>query len=87
MIRGGEALAIEEPAEFCARLFWDLLAKRGVVFHGRTRARHPPVSPAHRRSHNLPWWSADTPPVSQTPVVLAEHLSQPLGLDIRVIKR
>ncbi len=36
----GEALALEEPAEFCARLFWELLEKRGVILYGRTRARH-----------------------------------------------
>ena len=35
-----EALAIEEPAEWSARLFSVLLAERGVALHGRTRARH-----------------------------------------------
>jgi D-alanyl-D-alanine carboxypeptidase/D-alanyl-D-alanine-endopeptidase (penicillin-binding protein 4) len=35
-----EALAIEEPAEWSARLFSELLAERGVALHGRTRARH-----------------------------------------------
>jgi serine-type D-Ala-D-Ala carboxypeptidase/endopeptidase (penicillin-binding protein 4) len=35
-----EALAIEDPAQWCARLLADLLARRGVVLHGRTRAHH-----------------------------------------------
>lgn len=82
-----EALAIEEPAEFCARLFWDLLAKRGVIFHGRIRARHLPVSAAFAAANPTSHGDAQTPPVSQTPVVLAEHLSQPLGLDIRVTNK
>jgi serine-type D-Ala-D-Ala carboxypeptidase/endopeptidase (penicillin-binding protein 4) len=35
-----EALAVDEPAEWCARLLAELLAKRGVVLHGHTRAHH-----------------------------------------------
>ena len=35
-----EALAIEEPAQWCARLLAELLAKRGVVLRGHTRAHH-----------------------------------------------
>jgi D-alanyl-D-alanine carboxypeptidase/D-alanyl-D-alanine-endopeptidase (penicillin-binding protein 4) len=35
-----EALAIEDPAQWCARLLAELLARRGVVLHGRTRAHH-----------------------------------------------
>lgn len=85
-----EALAIEEPAEFCARLFSDLLAKRGVVLYGQTRARHmsmaslaaisvAPSAPSGEGAKALP--------VSLPPVVLAEHLSLPLGMDIRVINK
>ena len=54
----GEALAIEEPAEFCARLFWELLEKRGVILYGRTRARHTAMASldAFSVTANAPWW-------------------------------
>jgi D-alanyl-D-alanine carboxypeptidase/D-alanyl-D-alanine-endopeptidase (penicillin-binding protein 4) len=83
-----EVLAIEEPAEFCARLFWELLAKRGVVLHGRTRARHLATASLDANAgsvHALP--AASAPPVSQSPVVLAVHLSLPLGLDVHVVNK
>src|SRR6266849_4327063 len=35
-----EALAIEDPAEFAAGLFRQLLEKRGIVIYGRQRTRH-----------------------------------------------
>jgi D-alanyl-D-alanine carboxypeptidase/D-alanyl-D-alanine-endopeptidase (penicillin-binding protein 4) len=82
----GEALAIEDPAEFCARLFWELLEKRGVVLHGRTRARHLATGNSITTSEPL-GGGAETAPVSQAPVVLAEHLSQPIALDVRVINK
>jgi D-alanyl-D-alanine carboxypeptidase/D-alanyl-D-alanine-endopeptidase (penicillin-binding protein 4) len=79
-----EALALEEPAEFCARLFRELLEKRGVVLYGRTRARHQPTSTLDDTdTAHKPLGAAETPP----PVVLAEHLSLPLGLDIRVTNK
>ena len=86
----GEALAIEEPAEFCARLFWELLAKRGVILYGHTRARHMPMASLSTISvtASAPFGGgAGTLPASLPPVVLAEHLSLPLGLDIRVINK
>lgn len=84
----GEALAIEEPAEFSARLFWELLEKRGVVLYGRTRARHTAAASFGTISPNPPLGGgAEAPPVSPSPVVLAEHLSLPLGLDISVINK
>jgi len=73
-----EELAIEEPAEFSARLFAELLTKRGVTIYGRTRARHLTAA-------NLA--ALPAPPVSQTPVVLAEHDSLPLAVDIPVINK
>lgn len=88
----GEALAIEEPAEFCARLLWELLAKRGVVMYGTTRARHTAMSSLGTISvtANVPLGGGSdspTPPISLQPVVLAEHVSLPLGEDIRVINK
>jgi D-alanyl-D-alanine carboxypeptidase/D-alanyl-D-alanine-endopeptidase (penicillin-binding protein 4) len=87
----GEALAIEEPAEFCARLFWEMLAKRGVVMHGKTRARHTAMSSLGTISvtASAPYGggAAEAQPASPQPVVLAEHESLPLGEDIRVINK
>jgi len=90
----GEALAIEEPAEFCARLLWELLAKRGVVMYGKTRARHTAMASLGTISvtTNVPMGGGtDVPspqqPTAPAPVVLAEHDSLPLGLDISVINK
>jgi serine-type D-Ala-D-Ala carboxypeptidase/endopeptidase (penicillin-binding protein 4) len=71
-----EALAINEPAEWTARLFRDLLAQRGVVLHGRACAHHLEMADLNT--------AAATPPL---PVVLAAHDSFPLGMDIRVINK
>ena len=86
----GEALAIEEPADFCARLFWELLAKRGVVLYGRTRARHTALASLGTIivTTNVPMGGGvETPPALQPPVLLAEHDSPPLGMDIQVINK
>jgi D-alanyl-D-alanine carboxypeptidase/D-alanyl-D-alanine-endopeptidase (penicillin-binding protein 4) len=86
----GEALALEEPAEFCARLFWELLEKRGVILYGRTRARHTAMASldTFTVTANAPMGGGDeTPPILPSPVVLAEHDSPPLGLDIQVINK
>ncbi len=86
----GEALAIEEPAEFGARLFWELLAKRGVALYGRTRARHTPMASLGTITVNASaplGGGVEAHPFSALPVVLAEHDSLPLGLDIQVINK
>ena len=86
----GEALAIEEPAEFCARLFRELLAERGVVLYGRTRARHLSMASLSTFTVNASarlGGGAKTDPLPATPTVLAEHDSLPLGVDIRVINK
>jgi D-alanyl-D-alanine carboxypeptidase/D-alanyl-D-alanine-endopeptidase (penicillin-binding protein 4) len=77
-----EELAIEEPAEFSARLLAELLARRGVILHGRTRARH--LTMANLAADGTP---PAAQPVSQPPVLLAEHDSPPLALDITVINK
>jgi D-alanyl-D-alanine carboxypeptidase/D-alanyl-D-alanine-endopeptidase (penicillin-binding protein 4) len=90
----GEALAIEEPAEFCARVFWELLEKRGVVLYGRTRARHTAMASlgtitvtTNAPLGDIPQTTLPLASSSAAPVVLAEHVSMPLGLDIRVINK
>jgi serine-type D-Ala-D-Ala carboxypeptidase/endopeptidase (penicillin-binding protein 4) len=90
----GEALAIEEPAEFCARLLGELLAKRGVARYGRTRAHHiamAELDTSTATAKAAPGGGAlggvgEAPPLPP-PIVLAGHDSPPLGLDIRVINK
>src|SRR5208337_4684868 len=43
----GEALAIEDPADFSARLLHELLEQRGVTIYGRTRTRHTELASTH----------------------------------------
>jgi len=85
----GEALAIDQPAEWAALLLRDALVQRGVVVHGTARARHqlPPalnsvVSPA-----STPADSSTPAPVAPQRSVLAEHVSLPLSADIRVTNK
>jgi serine-type D-Ala-D-Ala carboxypeptidase/endopeptidase (penicillin-binding protein 4) len=40
----GEALAIEDPAEFAAQAFRVMLQQRGVVVRGKQRAYHVPLA-------------------------------------------
>ncbi len=81
-----EKLAIEDPAEFCARLLADLLARRGVTVLGKTRARHlmPEQAEAIRTAAAL---SANPTSARPNPVVLAEHISAPLAQDVKVINK
>jgi D-alanyl-D-alanine carboxypeptidase/D-alanyl-D-alanine-endopeptidase (penicillin-binding protein 4) len=86
----GEALAIEEPAEFCARLFWELLAKRGVIMYGHTRAHHTAMASLGTISvtTNAPMGGGgDAQLRTPSPVILGAHDSLPLGIDIRVINK
>jgi D-alanyl-D-alanine carboxypeptidase/D-alanyl-D-alanine-endopeptidase (penicillin-binding protein 4) len=78
-----EALAIEAPAEFCARLFRDLLAKRDVVVYGHARARH--ASAGSEPSALLPGGASQ--PSTAPRVVLAEHNSLPFGMDVTVTNK
>lgn len=98
-----EALAIEDPAEFTAQLFRSLLERRGITVTGKTRARHgeiaqfydQPASPAappgdHRQRccMNHAEQTAPTPSPAPTPTeALAEHVSQPLIEDVRIINK
>jgi D-alanyl-D-alanine carboxypeptidase/D-alanyl-D-alanine-endopeptidase (penicillin-binding protein 4) len=86
-----EALAIDDPADFAARLFRSLLEKRGVVVYGRTRTRHNELASlstftvtavASARGGDDPSF-----PRSNSPLVLASHDSQPLGDDLQVINK
>ncbi len=80
-----EELAIEEPADFSARLLAELLARRGVILYGRTRTRH--LTPADLAALPVSAHVPGTPPAAPLPVLLAEHDSPPLALDIPVINK
>ena len=86
-----EALAIEDPAEFAASLFRELLEARGVAVYGKERTRHTElaslstltvvaVAPARggeEPARNLP----------NQPLVLASYQSKSLMEDVRVINK
>lgn len=86
-----EALAIDDPAEFAAVLFRQLLANRGIVVYGKQRTRHTELA-----SLSTLTVTATAPgggggdsaheSLSQA-MVLAAHESQPLIEDIRVINK
>jgi D-alanyl-D-alanine carboxypeptidase/D-alanyl-D-alanine-endopeptidase (penicillin-binding protein 4) len=88
-----EALAIEDPAEFAAGLFRQLLEKRGVVIYGHQRTRHTElatlstftataVAPSHGGSEG-----STRPFKSDQPLVLASYESKPLVDDVRVVNK
>jgi serine-type D-Ala-D-Ala carboxypeptidase/endopeptidase (penicillin-binding protein 4) len=87
-----EALAVEDPASFGAKLFRSLLEKRGVVIAGRTETHHTELASlstlsvtALASSHG----GGDTQSLQQPrqPVVLSSYESRPLSDDIRVINK
>lgn len=84
-----EPLAIEDPAEYTAQLFREILEHHGVTVTGKARARHAdiaqffdqPVPPP------LPPDLVNPAPELSTPAVLAEHISLPLIEDVRVTNK
>ena len=82
-----EQLAIEDPAEFCARLLADLLSRRGVTVMGKTRARHLMPEQAVALTAAPSATQSANPPAHTAPIVLAEHISAPLGQDVKVINK
>ena len=90
-----EALAIEDPAEFAAGLFRQLLEKRGIVIYGHQRTHHTElatlstfsvtaIAPSHGGSDN----DGPPPPLKTTqPITLASYESKPLLQDVRVINK
>jgi serine-type D-Ala-D-Ala carboxypeptidase/endopeptidase (penicillin-binding protein 4) len=87
-----EALAIEDPATFAAQLFRSMLEQRGIVVYGRSKPKHTElaklstitvtaVASAGGGEERVP--SSLLP----QPLVLAQHDSQPLLQDIKVINK
>src|SRR5690348_686021 len=86
-----EALAIEDPADYAADLFRQLLEQRGVIVYGRSRTHHTELaslstvtvtSLASRGGGS----SSALSPQDQR-VVLASYQSQPLAEDLTVINK
>ncbi len=88
-----EALAIEDPAEFAAVLFRQLLERRGIVIYGHQRTRHTElatlstftataIAPSRGGSDGL-----TRPLKSDQPLTLASYESKPLLEDVRVINK
>ncbi len=85
----GEALSIEDPADFAARLLRELLEARGVTIYGRTRTRHTELASAQTFSVTAlaSGGGNGTVPPPPTPLVLASYQSQPIAEDLRVINK
>jgi D-alanyl-D-alanine carboxypeptidase/D-alanyl-D-alanine-endopeptidase (penicillin-binding protein 4) len=88
-----EALAIEDPAEFAAVLFRQLLERRGIVIYGHQRTRHTElatlstftvtaIAPSRGGSDGL-----TRPLKNDQPLTLASYESKPLLQDVRVINK
>ena len=88
-----EALAIEDPAEFAAGLFRQLLEKRGIVIYGKQRTRHTElatlstfsataIAPSRGGSEG-----SSRPLKTDQPIVLASYESKPMLEDIRVVNK
>ena len=88
-----EALAIEDPAEYAAALFRQLLAKRGIVVYGRQRTRHTELATlstfsvtATAPSRGGSDGQARPLKIDQS-IVLASYESKPMVDDVRVINK
>lgn len=86
-----EALAIEDPAEFAAALFHQLLENRGIVVYGSQRTRHTELASLSTLTVTAiaPARGGDEPSrvLSNQPLVLASYQSKPLIEDVRVINK
>jgi D-alanyl-D-alanine carboxypeptidase/D-alanyl-D-alanine-endopeptidase (penicillin-binding protein 4) len=94
-----EGLAIEDPAEFAAGLFRQLLEKRGIVIYGKQRTRHTELAtlstfsvtalaPARGGRDGGRLNDGQPRPLkADQPVTLASYESKALLQDVRVINK
>ena len=87
-----EALSIEDPAEYTAQLFRQILEHHGITVTGQTRARHGDIAqffdqplPAQPATPALGITAPASTPAATS--VLAEHISLPLIEDVRVTNK
>lgn len=87
-----QELAAEEPASFASQLFYEILARHGIVIYGHTRVQHTSLSSVV--TENVP--PAALPPLqsnalpaatNRATLVLASYDSLPLIEDLRVINK
>jgi serine-type D-Ala-D-Ala carboxypeptidase/endopeptidase (penicillin-binding protein 4) len=86
-----EAVAIEDPAEFAAGLFRQLLQARGVAVYGKPKTRHTELASLGTLTVTTTMAARggdESARISQAqPLVLASYQSQPLVEDLRVINK
>ena len=86
-----EAVAIEDPAEFAANLFRQLVEARGVAVYGKERTRHTELASLSTFTVTTlaPARGGDEPAraLQNQPLVLASYQSKPLIEDVRVINK
>lgn len=94
----GEALALEDPAEFAAQTFRTMLQQRGVVVRGKQRAFHIPLAQLPTSGVEAGGATAATrslggggeaaiKPALPTRTVLASRDSLPMADDVRIINK
>lgn len=87
-----EYAAIEDPADFVARLFRMMLEQRGITVYGKARAKHLELAnlSTFTVTASAPAGGGDVPrnlPPSVPTLVLAAYNSQPLAQDLRVVNK
>jgi D-alanyl-D-alanine carboxypeptidase/D-alanyl-D-alanine-endopeptidase (penicillin-binding protein 4) len=90
-----EALAIDDPAEFAAGLFRQLLERRGIVIYGHQRTHHTELAALSTFSVTAlapsRGGSSNEDPLRplniDQPITLASYESKPLLQDVRVINK
>jgi len=89
-----EALAIEDPAQFAADVFRDLLEKRGIVIYGKPTTHHTELATLSTFSVTAiaPAGGGDAetkprPPKPDSRTVVASYQSPPLSSDLKVINK
>ncbi len=87
-----ESLAIDDPADFVARLFRTMLEQRGVTIYGRARAKHLELAnlSTFTVTATASAGGGDIPrgaPPAVPALVLGTYTSQPLIQDLSVINK
>ena len=85
-----ESLAVDDPADFTAKLFRQLLEQRGVTVYGRPRTRHTELAALQTFSvTTVASGGGGDSPAHPGPglTVLAGHESGPISDDLRVINK
>ena len=84
---GSEGLAIEDPADFAAQLFHNLLDQRGITVFGRTRTKHTELANLETLSVTAFASGGGGRANGNPALVLGEYSSAPLLEDLKVINK